>query len=296
MPPPTIPTYVPKQMLRYFQGRNVLFIGDSTARRSYTTLYAMMTAEDIHNVHSESIDSDQVIDVNRGWRQGEEVCDNPTRQIYNSTFLEELCRDLPKPNVTKDERILDQDENNAWVGKFDYIKMNCYGTVYDYIRSDDMVHDGNQTNVTPHISSLVQDYDLIVISMGIWEAILNEECTAINQTAIGSSLPRLNMTLQALKELSSPDLQIAFRTNGYDRRREGDAACMEMNEFSREFFQNLDLQRQDHVPNMTLVDWGLEIRNRSWGEDRIAGDIDPHYGLEARLLFAQMLLQELIAT
>ena len=46
--------------------------------------------------------------------------------------------------------------------------------------------------------------------------------------------------------------------------------------------------------NFTVVDFGTVISKRSYGEERIAGDMPPHYGLEARLLFAQQLLHELL--
>jgi hypothetical protein len=44
---------------------------------------------------------------------------------------------------------------------------------------------------------------------------------------------------------------------------------------------------------MTLVDWATVIEKRSY-EERIDGDIKPHYGLQARLLFGQQLLYQLI--
>lgn len=47
--------------------------------------------------------------------------------------------------------------------------------------------------------------------------------------------------------------------------------------------------------NVTVVDWGTVISKRSHGDLRIVGDLNPHYGFEARLLFAQQLLHELIA-
>lgn len=45
-----------------------------------------------------------------------------------------------------------------------------------------------------------------------------------------------------------------------------------------------------------VVDWGAVISKRSHGDNtRIHGDIPVHYGLEARLLFQQQLLHELLA-
>ena len=50
------------------------------------------------------------------------------------------------------------------------------------------------------------------------------------------------------------------------------------------------------VHNFTIVDWGGVIQARSYGEERIKGDLNTHYGLEARLLFAQQLLHEILAS
>ena len=47
--------------------------------------------------------------------------------------------------------------------------------------------------------------------------------------------------------------------------------------------------------NFSFVDWGKVIHKRSFGGERIEGDMKPHYGLEARLLFAQQLLHHLLA-
>jgi len=46
--------------------------------------------------------------------------------------------------------------------------------------------------------------------------------------------------------------------------------------------------------NLTLVDWGTVISRRSENEKRVSGDTKSHYGLEARLLFAQQLMHSLI--
>lgn len=46
--------------------------------------------------------------------------------------------------------------------------------------------------------------------------------------------------------------------------------------------------------NVTIVDWGGVIWERSVGDQRLHGDIDAHYDLEARLLFGQQLLHELL--
>eukprot|EP00548_Thalassiothrix_antarctica_P007357 CAMPEP_0194139470 /NCGR_PEP_ID=MMETSP0152-20130528/9106_1 /TAXON_ID=1049557 /ORGANISM="Thalassiothrix antarctica, Strain L6-D1" /LENGTH=116 /DNA_ID=CAMNT_0038837313 /DNA_START=1 /DNA_END=348 /DNA_ORIENTATION=+ len=45
---------------------------------------------------------------------------------------------------------------------------------------------------------------------------------------------------------------------------------------------------------VSYVDWGQAMLPRLFGEQRIAGDIPLHYGLEARTMFIQMLINHLI--
>ena len=60
--------------------------------------------------------------------------------------------------------------------------------------------------------------------------------------------------------------------------------------------QQEEATAQKNRDNITIVDWGTVISKRSFRHERIAGDIKAHYGLQARLLFAQQLLHELLAS
>jgi hypothetical protein len=51
--------------------------------------------------------------------------------------------------------------------------------------------------------------------------------------------------------------------------------------------------KEDSSLILSLVDWGAAIWPRSLRPNRIQGDIAAHYGLEARLLMAQMTTQQL---
>jgi len=44
---------------------------------------------------------------------------------------------------------------------------------------------------------------------------------------------------------------------------------------------------------LTYVDWGGAIQSRSFGKERIQGDLKPHYGLEPRLVLIQMITNRL---
>jgi len=86
-----------------------------------------------------------------------------------------------------------------------------------------------------------------------------------------------------------------FKTQpGFTEKHKGDRRMMELTNHVKEYFTNLSREEEgDH--NLTLVDWGAVIQKRSYRKKRIKGDITVHYGLEARLLFAQQLLHELLA-
>jgi len=266
-----------------------------------------MNATDWTDVDVNEIDSSRIIDVNKGRRIGEEVCSNKERQIFNSTFYEKLCRDLPALNTTGtpaydghggesaretggDSPLLSHSDSSK-KGKFDYIRLNCYGQIHDYFSGV-----GAQRMSRPNSTSIVEDYDLVVISMGIWDII--RDCSKINNSTIRDPLERLNMTLSVLQAVSSPKLQIAFRTVGF--KQGSSASSWKMIKGTNDIFERMDNQtsQKEHTDlatsNLTLVDWGTVISRRSENEKRISGDIKAHYGLEARLLFAQQLMHSLI--
>lgn len=60
------------------------------------------------------------------------------------------------------------------------------------------------------------------------------------------------------------------------------------------FFDVVDNGRGDDTSaNMAFVDWAVPLKKRSYGEDRINGDLPTHYRLEARTLFLQQMMHEL---
>ena len=113
-------------------------------------------------------------------------------------------------------------------------------------------------------------------------------------------IDHLKATLYALKDASSPNLQIAFRTVGFVDDKLEFHKLWDMLEETKKFFDELNTHdfllpsNSNSTANMTLVDWGSNIAKKSFGQNRIVGDIRPHYGLGARLLFAQQLLHELL--
>lgn len=263
IPPPGIPTYSTKDFIAYFQNRNVLFIGDSTSRRTYSSLFAAMNAEDISNVHVSEINSPTVIDQHRGQKKYSFYHMVPS--LRNSSIM--------APTV-------------EGKGKFDYINRNCLIGLIDFCKT----------------SVVLKDYDLMVVMIGAWTVSAQEACGAMNITTPVRTGPAIQNTnpldhfreaLDVLKQISSPDLQVALRTVGYIHAGDNDLV-EEINNLIKDYFNGTSQLTQDGA-NMTLVDWASAIRPRSFNVDRIKGDTQQHYGLEARLLCGQMLLHQLRA-
>ena len=309
IPPPGVPTFSADQMLEYYQNRNVLFIGDSTGRRAYTTLFAIMNSTDRTDVDVTSIDAHGVINIGKREKTHVPRCTLEDRQMEmrNSSAI---CRNLPvvntktdnTKNATSTENI--GEKNPGRKGRFDYLPVMCYSNVYDSVIGAQHADSPPTTKST----WVFQDYDLVVFAMGAWETTRNRDCRGFrfgNGTVIRQPIDRLNMTLHALQAVSagSPDLQIVFRTPGFMGNHQQDDYNWRLIRFTNNFF--LDMKKgseSKRTPssefhegaNFLQVDWGTVVSKRSWDGRRIEGDMHPHYGLEARLLFGQQLMHELL--
>ncbi len=392
IPPQGVPRYTPLDFLEYFRNRNVLVIGDSTGRRSYLTLYALMEAamgvdDDVdthskrHNLHVADLDDRSVIDINRSDNPNRkknngpiynESCDLADRKLHNVPLLDPwtkdwFCRNLDN-DVDKDIHDTKDTSSSSFRGKFDFRGMNCLHTIVDFLtapKTTKTKYDDTSMNHHDQIlpSSYLQDYDLVIVMAGVWETLRDNDCNGNNSVdsrlrtkhgkgdmgvrnnkkpshsiASGTAQKRpkrnkrgskdaapsvmsirdstrpeerVTMTLQALKKVSSPGLQIAYRTVGFVENHAFDDVHWDMIHSALDFFAEIESEKAEkakksidntipatntatHHSNITLVDWGSVVSDRSWGEDRIQGDIAPHYGLEARLLFAQQLLHQLL--
>lgn len=335
IPPKGVPTFTPREFLQYFSKRNTLFIGDSTCRRAYSSIFASMNATDLSNIPKGDMDRPSVIDINRYGTQFRETCTKADRMFFNYTSV--LCRDLPNPQqeqqtvvgnttVTISNDIMSRSnvtaaDNNVTAttpsnnpsskkGRFDYLAVNCLSEVHLlFTGNHHSITYSNDTKFEPYL----RDYDLIVIGSGIWEVIRSRDCAMYmnaNDTQNTNPVDHVSVVLHTLKNYSSPQLQIAIRTTGFVKSHAGDSAVKALNNATRKFFEeelnhqnygghddsSSSTERKDgerHRPNMTLVDWATVIEKRSY-EERIDGDIKPHYGLQARLLFGQQLLYQLI--
>jgi hypothetical protein len=90
---------------------------------------------------------------------------------------------------------------------------------------------------------------------------------------------------------------IIWRTSGF-RRDNGktDEYFFEVNKKAVARINSIATRMQQEnqkVSNLTRINWSGAIFPRSFGSDRIKGDSPDHYGLEARLVFIQMITNHL---
>lgn len=347
IPPDGVQTFHPDDFSSYFEKRNTLIIGDSTGRRAYATLYGIMAGKDPSNIHVKDIDAPKVIDFNKpvpGSRQ--ERCNDSERGLFPLGDPQFVCRDLHNATHSRstvaDARTRSMhirtgksdggvgtgttaNDNRRTTGRFDFIRRDCYQDILSFFIGD---RDGGQK---VSIEEAFGDYDLVVVTMGIWEAVNWEDCkmrikTTDHKTTTLTNVDKYDLVLGAMKELSSADLQVVFRTPGkseccrprknsskrhspitncansncvrtlgFSHTRVRDENIWELiNHLKAKLIGEQYSETKNH--NITVVDWGTVVWKRSFDDDRLKGDISSHYGLEARLLFAQQLLHELLAS
>mmetsp|Transcript_18313 Transcript_18313/g.39582 ORF Transcript_18313/g.39582 Transcript_18313/m.39582 type:complete len:305 (-) Transcript_18313:36-950(-) len=291
-----------QQTTYYFSKRNTLFIGDSLGRRAYTTLFAMMNGQDFDNLMAEELDSPNVIDINKA-RRPQEMCQDKSRRLLllrSKNVSGFLCRTIERNDFKKDSsnptEIIQPYYNGGGKGKFDLISAACFLNISDIFIPPEIMNYYNITDGGLDKSFFIE-YDLIVTNMGIWDVIRKNDCSKSLPSSTNLA-QKLDQFLASLEEISSPEVQVVIKTPGFRVDHSGDDEIWQIinhiNHYSTLKIRQ-SMSEEHHLPNMTVVDWGTVISKRSWGGERINGDIGVHYGLEARLLFLQQLLHELLA-
>jgi len=332
VPPPGVPVFTPSQIRTYFLQRNILMMGDSTNRRLFGTLRAIVNAEDLDDVkvapleeikrrrrlqddqHLTSLTSAASVAKFEAMSKGVPDCGpralkvgggSSYQNIIGSTAEEYAALNHVNAHSNVDTASSNQttstqrdEAKKQRKGFFDMVVDFCYHNVlWDFM----VENKGGQM-----LNAIKEDYDLVIVNSGIWEGINMGAC----RRDVNSGLGHLPMLLDTLRDSSSKDLQIVFRTPGFALGRlnqimsadyHPDIANLLWNftNYSKQFFHNISMtQKKANFgaprPNMTIVDYGTIVSKRSFGEDRIKGDHIAHYGLGARLLWVQQLMHELI--
>lgn len=188
---------------------------------------------------------------------------------------------MEENNDTSNRSRLSQPKRST-KGKFDYSEHHCPDGI---IRIAD-----NELNGI--LKSQIGDYDWVVVDFGIWEIVKTWYCWQ-RWNPGETTLSRINHVLVRLQKLAAStdkSISVLWKTTGSsaNMKEEEWDKINQMNDYVRRWFAS-------HNPrNMYLVDWEEQVKPRSVGVNRIYGDLDEHWGLDARLLTAQMITHAVV--
>ena len=326
--PPGVPTFNARQIKAYFERRNVLFIGDSTSRRVSNNIYGIITADNLDDVKVHEINYDV---KTKHTNCSSEEQDRATLKVDRS-FRGIICKDVivgdgsyegngddrtpvhadtpssdttnsSNPSSTRTQMIRKK------TVRFDRMNAECYKMIKwqwrDAINTNSTEQSllNQQSLLNPGLQAIYEDYDLVIISLGIWDSVKRAQCQSSWKDANWTSpLTPLRGMLNDMERNNPNDLQVVIRTAGFDANQQSanDNLSFEFNDILRDFAHNMTMTARGNDEkrhnNFTLVDWGSVISKRSFGEDKILSRDrnGAHYGLDGRLLTVQQLMHELV--
>ncbi len=317
-----IPMFSQHDMLQAFSQVDTLWIGDSTTRRAYATLYSILnhsmtycpphddsicrnssrrsSIDGTESISMIELNHPKVIDVNKMGSLG--IIDEPScmdrRAEAEATYYKpgmhelwdnhSLCRTLP--NVYERQRT----RKTGAGALFDFTRANCF----------------QELQLISKLEHELKRYSLIIIGSGLHDAIRRSECAVPIPKVKGQTgnMPLqdvfrkygwkgaedISTVLQRVHDESGSDQKPAvfWRTTGFSETATADVTrtILDMNQEAKNLVAHQPTNRIGSM--LGMIDWGTVIFPRSFPPDRIKGDIWEHYGLEARLLMAQMTTQQ----
>ena len=186
---------------------------------------------------------------------------------------------------------------------FDYIRVECLRELLFISR----------------LKEELKRYSLVIVGLGIHDVVKPDRCALpekggsrfnanmmeegrykhFNQSfdIAWKGTLRIAKILQQTKRQDNPiTTAVLWRTSGFHSTDDASVTntILHMNRLSWDRFRNRSMHAQSENGTVVMVDWGSAIFPRSFLPDRIEGDIRAHYGLEARLLMAQMTTQQVM--
>ena len=286
-PPMDAPNLRVQEIRRLFQSENTLWLGDSTCRQDFQTMYHMISSKNPNNI----LVSDLERNINKG-KATEKLLFYKPEIAMNASLFDYFC---PARSVPKNESIIFQelgqvpgtDQNcsvvavkdkdavdplSSWSqfslehqkkGKFDRLRLNCLCEV--------------TSTLTNHTELLQREYTTLILSVGVWEVVRPWDCRG---TGSEGGILELVKVLNMLHQMSGPSFFIVWKTHGHAGGSTGGQLEKSQNvtEVTRRWFSEKEPEYMD------LADFELAVNKRQHGVNRINGDRKPHWGLEARLL------------
>ena len=324
--PPGVPTFNARQIKAYFERRNVLFIGDSTSRRVSNNIYGIITADNLDDVKVHETDYDvkttatdcsseeqdrAMLKVDRSFKGiiCKDVIVGDGSYKGNGDNRTPVQADTPSSDTTNSNNSSTRTQMiRKKTVRFDRMNAECYKMIeWQWREANNNNTEQSLLNqhslLNPGLQAMYEDYDLVIISLGIWDSLKAETCQSSWKDANWTSpLTPLRGMLNAMERNNPNDLQVVIRTAGFDAKQQSanNSLSFEFNDILRDFAHNMTMTAQGNNEkrhnNFTVVDWGSVISKRSFGEDKIVSRDwhGSHYGLDARLLTVQQLMHELV--
>lgn len=274
IPPPGYRLYSTREIQSFFGQHSVLWVGDSTARRAYGTMYGILNAtQDPDDVEIHDLDHPQVLDMNK---MSLEMTVPYPESCHKSGY--NLCRLIPT---------LTDGDGGDMLHSFDQVDATCLGSL---------------VNMTENGSSQfwrdVSSYSLVIFSIGPWE--LRDRCGPDKGWQM-----RVEQFLNSLyRYAEDSNTTFIWRTWGsidFDVERKAKMSWKKAYKYNEYFKQKItehDEERRSQNKSLsavTYIDWGQAMFPRSFPRSkRIRGDMQAHFGLEARLTFLQMLVNHMM--
>ncbi len=276
VPPKGVPYFLPKQIRHMFRSENTFWLGDSTARQDYQTMYQLMNGDsatpDQLNKHKNKNKERASLPMHCPARRQSEESDGFILDLGQVKGTDQNCY-ANATGMSTNEADIGKSWSNK-TGKFDLgFKGGCF-TRFMY-------------PMKTHIDLMKREYSILVISAGIHESERPQLCqnaTESDEVVASHALDLLDFLFQ---EVSGPSLFVIWKTHGTKSNDQSNAKTKRIDQSivtaARSWFA------EQQPPYMDLADFNLEIEERTHGPDRIEGDLKAHWGLEARLLSIEMI-------
>jgi hypothetical protein len=265
IPPKGWRYYSADELIDFYGERSLLWVGDSTGWGAARTLYGVLN----HKTTSKYLESDAVVKPKKlpGNKEipGKFPCDS--YGYAKDLILQNFCHDMPEGRPG---------------GKFLFTRRNTLYQLESFLLNE-ISGAGNMT----------KNVDLIIVTVGVWEQVRPKDCkdkSGKNRTT--NAL--LNDTIALLEQFQSNGTMIVWTTSGF-REKISEEFLVDLNEKAMNEIDDFSLKHKSSnnaTSNLTYIDWGAVALPRSYGQDRIKGDMLPHYGIEARHAAIQMVTNQ----
>jgi hypothetical protein len=261
IPPNGWKYYSVDELIDFYGERSLLWIGDSTGWGASRTLFEILVGK----TGSKFLASSKVVLPGKRLSKGFPcTAFGYTRDEHPESF----CRAMPHGKPDR---------------HFLFSRINTLAELERFLLDEI----AGKTNMTKNV-------DLIVVSLGIWEFMRPHDCK--DRSGKNRTTNLLVHDTIALLEQFQSSKTIVWRTSGFGLE-DSLNVTLSMNEKAMDLIDSFSMARQQQsstnaVSNLTFIDWGGALLTRSFGDDRIEGDMVPHYGVEARHAALQMITNQ----